>query len=63
MNVRKSVVLVLALCLPLSAHAYVDPGSGMLLWQGLIAAIGGVLAFVHDPVGAIKRLLERFKRK
>ena len=45
------------------AHAYVDPGSGMLLWQGLIAAVGAVLVFVQNPKQGIKRLLDRLKKK
>lgn len=44
-----------------SALAYVDPGSGMLLWQGLLAAIGGVLVFVRNPWQAIKNLLRRLR--
>ncbi len=47
----------LLLCLlltPLSAHAYIDPGSGMLLWQGLIAVIGAVVIFVSHPVQTVK---------
>lgn len=46
-----------------SASAYVDPGSGMLMWQGLIAAVGAVLVFVRNPKQSIKRLVDRFKRK
>lgn len=50
-------------CMPLTAYAYVDPGAGMLVWQGVIAAIGAVLVFVRNPVAAVKRLLKRFRRK
>lgn len=41
------------------AHAYVDPGSGMLIWQGLIALIGAVVIFVRHPIDTIKRWLKR----
>ncbi len=41
-----SLSLVLALLLPRTAHAYIDPGSGSLLLQSLIAiAVGGWLTF------------------
>ncbi len=49
--------------LPLSAHAYVDPGSGMLIWQGVLALIGAIIVFLRNPVESIKRLFSRFKRK
>ena len=55
-------LLVLAL-MPLSAHAYVDPGSGMLLWQGLLAVIGAVVMFVRDPWESVKRVLRRLRGK
>lgn len=45
-----------------SAHAYVDPGSGMLLWQGLIAGVGVGLMFVRRLIEAIKRILNRIRR-
>ena len=46
-----------------SAWAYVDPGSGMLLWQGLIAAIGAVLIFLRNPLSIIRSLIDRIRRK
>lgn len=54
--------LVILLSSP-SAFAYVDPGTGMLLWQGLIAAAGVVIVFFRSPRQSIKRLLDRMKRK
>ncbi|WP_349742759.1 hypothetical protein [Roseateles cavernae] len=56
--------MAISMCFaPLSAFAYVDPGSGMLIWQGLLALLGAVLIFMRNPIEAIKRLLSRFKRK
>lgn len=43
--------------------AYVDPGSGMLMWQGLVAAVGAVLVFARNPWQAIKRFLARFRKE
>lgn len=48
---------------PAAAFAYVDPGSGMLLWQGLLAAIGAVIVFVRNPVKAFKSFVDRLRRK
>lgn len=62
MNLRTTLLLV-ALLSPAAAFAYVDPGSGMLLWQGLLAALGAVIVFVRSPIKAIKALIERFRRK
>lgn len=46
-----------------AAHAYIDPGTSLLLMQGLLAAVGGLLFFVRHPIQALKKLLSRFKRK
>jgi hypothetical protein len=43
--------------------AYVDPGSGMLLWQGLIAAIGAVLIFLRNPIQVLKSWIDRLRGK
>lgn len=48
---------------PCTAYAYIDPGSGMLMLQGLIAAIGACIAFVKDPIGKIKALFGKFKSR
>lgn len=60
---RALVIALLAAGLPLTAHAYVDPGTGMLVWQSLIAVVGAFVVFVRNPASALKRLIERFKRK
>jgi hypothetical protein len=36
-----------AMLLPSQAHAYIDPGTGSMLLQGLIAAIAGVAVTVR----------------
>ncbi|WP_146183935.1 MULTISPECIES: hypothetical protein [unclassified Limnohabitans] len=46
-----------------SAYAYVDPGSGMLLWQGLVALIGAVLIFFRNPIQVIKSWIARIRGK
>jgi len=56
----RSLYAILLLCLsPQDAFAYVDPGSGLLLIQGLLAVIGGTIVFIKDPLGACKRLWTR----
>ena len=56
-------VTLLWLVLTSNALAYVDPGSGMLLWQGLIAAIGAVLVFFRSPLAVIKAWVKRLRSK
>lgn len=43
------------------AHAYVDPGSALLLMQGLFAAVAGALAFFKKPWKMIGNLFKRGK--
>jgi hypothetical protein len=56
---RTTFAIVLICLTPRDAFAYVDPGSGLLLIQGLLALVGGIIVFVTDPVGACKRLWAR----
>lgn len=56
-------LLLLLLLLPLHAHAYVDPGAGMLIWQGLLALIGAVLVFIRNPRNTLKRWWQRIIRR
>ena len=46
---ERTAFLALLLLFPLQAQAYVDPGSGMLLWQGLVAVFGAALLFFRKP--------------
>lgn len=61
MNLLK--IIYLSLILTPSAFAYVDPGSGMLLWQGLVALIGAVLIFFRNPIQVIKSWIDRIRGK
>jgi hypothetical protein len=47
------LVLVLV-CAEAEARAYADPGSGALLWQGLLASIVGAMFFVRRFVSWVK---------
>ena len=50
------------LFMPSLAFAYIDPGSGMLIIQGLIAFLGACIAFIKNPIEKIKKIL-RIKNK
>ncbi len=65
MQLNRSILLglFLILALPVSAYAYVDPGVGSMLWQGLIAGIGMVIAFLRPSAEAIRRLIALIRRK
>ena len=52
-------IFFLSVILTAPAQAYIDPGSGMLLLQGLFAAVGGILAFVKKPREVIAKLFRR----
>jgi len=63
MRTRRNVLLLALLLWPTSVFAYVDPGSGMLIWQGLLAALGAIIVFLRKPLELIKRALRRFLGK
>lgn len=61
---NRSFLILVLLCVPASdAWAYVDPGTGMLLWQGLIASIGAFLSLALKPSQIVRNLWEKFRRK
>lgn len=39
--------------------AYIDPGSGLLLWQGIVAAFVGLLFYLRQTRKWIVRQLQR----
>lgn len=53
-------LLVFLAALPNLAFAYIDPGSGMLLIQGLVAGIGAIIVFVKSPISTIKKLIAKW---
>lgn len=60
---RALAVLLLLMTGMTSAHAYIDPGTGMLAIQGLIALVIGVLAFVRHPIRTVRDWVERWRRR
>ena len=50
-----------------TAYAYIDPGSGTLLWQLMLSAFFGGLFFIYRlrlwVLGKINFVLERLRRK
>ena len=60
---RSFFVLLVLSGLASPAFAYVDPGTGMLAIQGLIALIIGVFAFVRHPFQTIGRWWRRWTGK
>jgi hypothetical protein len=60
--VRLAFRLAIALLLwPVAAQAYVDPGTGLLMLQGLFAALGALVIFVRHPIKTVRRLIARFR--
>lgn len=56
-----AVMTVLACSLPTVAYAYLDPGTGSMLLQALIAAIVGGAIAIRAYWGKIKHLLSSSK--
>ena len=45
------------------AWAYVDPGSGMLMIQSLIALCVGIIAYLRNPWQSILAFFKRMRKK
>jgi len=54
------LILVVMLC-PAPAFAYIDPGTGALLTQAILAVLGSVLLFYRSLKNKITRLLLKLK--
>jgi uncharacterized membrane protein YczE len=60
----KFIFLFLAIfALSPPVFAYIDPGTGMLAIQGLIALVVGLMAFVRNPLQVIRRIWRRWIKK
>lgn len=51
--------VISGLMLPVSAHAYIDPGTGSLILQGLVAAIAGIAVTAGVYWDRLKALFQR----
>jgi hypothetical protein len=49
-----AAALLVFLATPSTAHAYLDPGSGSLLWQALIAALFGGMFYFRRFIAQVK---------
>lgn len=56
---RLFAVLYLCLLFPASAHAYSDPGSGIMLWQLTVSFFIGLLFYFRKILGFFSRLLRK----
>ena len=58
------IAILLVACLtPAVAHAYVDPGAGMMLLQGIVAAVGAVMFVVGRPFRWLRAKLKSLRRR
>jgi hypothetical protein len=55
-------LLSLAVLFSTPAYAYVDPGSSLLLLQGLFAFIGAALTYFRKPWQLLAKLIARKKK-
>ena len=61
-SISLSIFVVLSiLCIPSKAYAYIDPGTGSMILQGLIAGLMGVLFTIKIYWTRIKNFLFRLK--
>jgi len=51
-----------ALCMPRPSLAYIDPGTGAYLVQGLAALVGAVAFYISHPAELFRKLKEKLTR-
>jgi len=59
----KYLMIVAYLCLlfPVNAHAYSDPGSGLMLWQLAASFFVGLLFYIKRILSVVNRLFKNDK--
>lgn len=57
------IFTVLAVAGALPAHAYLDPGTGSIILQGIIGAIVGALAFFSTGLERVKNAIGKLTGK
>lgn len=60
---RRIVILAFLIMFPSTSFAYIDPGAGMLLLQGAIAAVAAALVFIRKPWAWLSRKFRFRKRR
>jgi hypothetical protein len=56
---NKIKLMIALLVFPGVGYAYTDPGTGMLLTQGVIAIAVMTMAFIRNPIQTIKLWLKK----
>ena len=49
-----AALVAFSLCAPAPAHAYIDPGSGALIWQMLLVGFFSGLFYFRRAIGHVK---------
>jgi hypothetical protein len=59
-NARRWRLLIIGLAFPALAFAYIDPGTGAYVVQGVLALVATVAFYVTHPRQLVKRVFGRF---
>lgn len=59
---RLLLLALLFMAFATDAAAYLDPATGSIILQGLIAGVAAFIAFVRNPIQTIKAFLSRFRK-
>ena len=59
MHLRVAAVAVLLVLVPVDAYAYLDPGTGSLILQGLLAALFGAAYTIKTYWSRLKGIFQR----
>lgn len=62
-RLQKYYIIFVLLAFSSDAHAYIDSGSTLLLIQGLLALMGGLLVFIKKPIQTIKNLIAKIQKR
>ena len=54
---------IVFLAIASDAHAYIDPGSGALIWQALVAGCIGLLFYIRSIARTVRSWIDHLKQK
>jgi len=55
--------VIIILCIPSNAYAYIDPGTGSFIIQSIIAIGGAIVIYLSYPIRILKNIYKKIFKK
>ena len=55
--------VIIILCIPSNAYAYIDPGTGSFIIQSILAIGGAIMFYLGYPIRILKNIYKKIFKK